>query len=260
MWQAADGYERFMGQWSAMIAAQFLDELDVADGAAWLDIGCATGDLLRTIDATAAPSVLAGVDRSPAFIAVARKRLRDTQHATVRVGVAERLEFPDDSFDAVTMALVLNFVGPQRKAVREMLRVARPGGTVAGYVWDYDHPEFFLGRFFAAYERVVGERNPDDERGRWEVCTPDGLAALFAEVGREDVKVGEVEITMVWPDLDDLWESFTLGIGTTGSVLATLEPEVAENVRRSFEGDLTVEDDGSIQLTGRALTFALTAD
>ena len=46
------------------------------------------------------------------------------------------LPFPDDSFDAAVMALVIFFVPDPAKGVAEMARVVRPGGTIAAYAWD----------------------------------------------------------------------------------------------------------------------------
>ena len=46
------------------------------------------------------------------------------------------LPFPDDSFDAAVMALVIFFVPDPAKGVAEMVRVVRPDGPVATYAWD----------------------------------------------------------------------------------------------------------------------------
>ena len=77
-----------------------------------------------------------GVDPSPVYVAFASDRLKDPR---VRFGVrdAQALGEASASFDAVVSGLVLNFVPEPNRAVSEMVRVARPGGVVAAYVWDY---------------------------------------------------------------------------------------------------------------------------
>ena len=44
-WQAGDSYEAYMGRWSRLVAARFLDWLAMPDGLDWLDVGCGTGAL-----------------------------------------------------------------------------------------------------------------------------------------------------------------------------------------------------------------------
>jgi ubiquinone/menaquinone biosynthesis C-methylase UbiE len=46
------------------------------------------------------------------------------------------LPFSEDRFDVAVMALVIFFVPDPAKGVAEMVRVVRPGGTVATYAWD----------------------------------------------------------------------------------------------------------------------------
>ena len=76
-----------------------------------------------------------GIDPSEGQLAYARKRLSIDQ-ANFSKGDAMALPFANHSFDAAVMALVLVFVSDPRKAVEEMVRVVKPGGRVATYMWD----------------------------------------------------------------------------------------------------------------------------
>ena len=49
----------------------------------------------------------------------------------------DQLPFDDASFDRTVSLLILNFVPDPMKALIEMIRVTRPGGTIAAAVWDY---------------------------------------------------------------------------------------------------------------------------
>jgi len=108
----------------------------VPSGSRWLDVGCGTGTLSATVLRAAEPAEVVGVDASAGFIAYAREHVDDAR-MTFQVADAEALPFGDDRFDAVVSGLMLNFVPSPERALAEMIRVARPGGTVAVYVWDY---------------------------------------------------------------------------------------------------------------------------
>ena len=97
-----------------------------------LDVATGTGALLLGLLARGGPSGrLAGVDRSPAMLDFARRKLAARGwEARVELSVADAaaLPFPDGSFDAVTLAFgIRNFPDPHG-ALREMARVLRPGG------------------------------------------------------------------------------------------------------------------------------------
>ena len=76
---------------------------------------------------------MAAVDPSEPFVAACRARVRG---ADVRVAAAEMLPFGQNEFDVVLAQLVVQLMDDRDKGVREMARVARPGGVVAACVWD----------------------------------------------------------------------------------------------------------------------------
>ena len=92
--------------------------------------------LTQAILTAADPHELLGIDPSPGFIAAARAELADPRVRFV-IGDALALPIPAATYDAVVAGLVLNQVPEPQAALVEMVRVARPGGTVAAYVWDY---------------------------------------------------------------------------------------------------------------------------
>jgi ubiquinone/menaquinone biosynthesis C-methylase UbiE len=99
-----------------------------------LDVACGTGRSLHQL-ARAHPTMqLTGVDLSPAYLEVARKRLRKAgaQHVTFVHANAEKLPFPDASFDAVSSVYLFHELprNARRNVVREMLRVVKPGGVI----------------------------------------------------------------------------------------------------------------------------------
>lgn len=72
---------------------------------------------------------LTGIELSPAMLEIARRRARELGRGIdLRVGDAQALEFPDDSFDTVVCTLSLCTIPDERAAVAEVKRVLRPGG------------------------------------------------------------------------------------------------------------------------------------
>jgi ubiquinone/menaquinone biosynthesis C-methylase UbiE len=137
--QFADGkaYERLMGRWSQVAGATFLDWLGLPAGLKWLDVGCGNGAFTETLIAKAAPSEVAGIDPSEGQLAYARTR-SGAKRATFQMAGAQDIPFADNSFDAAVMPLVISFVPDPVKAVAEMKRMVRPGGTVGAYMWDVE--------------------------------------------------------------------------------------------------------------------------
>jgi ubiquinone/menaquinone biosynthesis C-methylase UbiE len=91
-----------------------------------LEIAAGTGRNLRHYP----PSVrLTTIELSPSMLEIARREAAALGlDADLRVGDAQVLEFPDDSFDTVVCTLGLCTIPDDRAAVREVKRVLRPGG------------------------------------------------------------------------------------------------------------------------------------
>lgn len=81
-------------------------------------------------------TTICGVDPSEAQLAFARQQAT-TKQVQFTQGDALALPYVDGSFDVVLLALVIFFVPDPARAVREMVRVAKPGGMVTTYAWDF---------------------------------------------------------------------------------------------------------------------------
>ena len=93
-----------------------------------LEVAVGTG---RNLPGYPAEVTLAGIELSPAMLAIARQRAADLgREVDLRDGDAERLPFDDASFDTVLCALSLCTIPSPVAAVGEMRRVLRPGGRL----------------------------------------------------------------------------------------------------------------------------------
>ncbi|UCH40149.1 MAG: methyltransferase domain-containing protein [Gammaproteobacteria bacterium] len=251
-WNAGDSYDIYMGRWSRQIATKFLDWLDLPKLLRWLEVGCGTGALTESILSQCEPSSLLGIEQSQAFVATARANVVDDR-VEFQVGDAQRLGLPDHSVDLVVSALVLNFIPDKEKALREMRRVCRPGGTVAFYVWDYPGGGLeLLSTFWQAAISLNPEAADLAEDKRFPYCTREGLKNLASAAGLLEIESTPLEAPAVFKSFDDFWIPFTLGAGPAPGFCVNLEPEAREQLRDTLLRRLPILDDGSIPMKIRA--------
>jgi SAM-dependent methyltransferase len=127
--EAAEAYEAafvpaFFAQWAPLLC----NAAGVIAGQRVLDVACGTGIAARTAADRVGPGNVVGVDLNEAMLTVAR---RVRPEIDWRQGDVASLPFDDASFDTVLCQMALMFCPDRVQALREMARVAAPGGTVA---------------------------------------------------------------------------------------------------------------------------------
>jgi ubiquinone/menaquinone biosynthesis C-methylase UbiE len=240
-------YDRFMGRWSRAVGTLFLEWLAPAKGARWLDVGCGTGAFTQLVLDHCAPGAITGVDPAAAQIDYARKQPLAKQ-AEFRVADATALPFDDGVFDVVASALVINFIPDHAKGLAEMRRVSRPGGIVAGYMWDRSpHTEFSptapMQRGFAQIG-AEAPRIPGAELG--------SLPSLFAAAGFEAIETRPIDVTQTYRDFEDYWSAQTLPFTPAGKLVAKMSEADRARLRDSLQAILPPGPDGSITYSSRA--------
>jgi len=136
--RAADDYEPLWQTQLARAQTELLARAAIAPGERVLDVACGTG--LVTFAAARAcgeSGSVIGVDLSEQMIVTARRSAERDGITNVEFARmdAERLAFPDASFDVVLCALGLMYVPHPERALQEMRRVLRPGGRLGVSVW-----------------------------------------------------------------------------------------------------------------------------
>ncbi len=244
-------YEPYIGRWSRRVAPEFLAWLNVPPGKRWLDVGSGTGALSQTILQTRDPLSVTGVDRSEGFVAYAREQVQD-ERVEFRVGDAQELPVETAAFDVAVSGLVLNFVPQPQRAVDEMARAVKPGGTAAVYVWDYADRMQFMRYFWDAAAEVDPKAAELDEGSRFTLCNPDGLTGLFQAARLYDIEVRAIDIPTVFQNFDDFWTPFLGGQGSAPTYVASLSDELRADLRALLKSRLPTASDGSIPLVARA--------
>jgi SAM-dependent methyltransferase len=245
---AADAYDRHVGRYGAQLAAGLMDAAEIRAGQRVLDVGCGPGPLTQALADRVGADGVAAVDPSPDFVEACRARV---PRVDVRVGVGEDLPFALNAFDAALAQLVVQLMDDRDAGVGEMIRVTRPGGVVAGCVWDSTTMPV-LRAFWDAALVVAPERAGAIDDGRRVGYERAGeLEGLWRARGLVDVSTGELWVTAEYESFDDPFLPFTAGTGHSGACYASLEGARRQRLRDETRRRLG-EPDGAFTLTARA--------
>lgn len=250
-WAAGDSYERYVGRWSRLVARDFVAWLDQPAGLDWLDVGCGTGALSAGILAAAEPRAVIGVDPSDGFLNSARALLPD-RRARFEQGEAEALPLADAAVDVAVSGLVINFVTAPARAVGEMRRAVRPGGTVALYVWDYVAQMQLMRYFWDAAVALDPAAQALDEAVRFPICQPGPLSELVTAAGLGAVATTAIDVPTVFAGFDDYWSPFLGGQGPAPGYCMRLPEEHRSALCDRLRSTLPIAPDGRIALSARA--------
>jgi SAM-dependent methyltransferase len=242
-------YDRHVGRYGRALADALADAAGIRPGQRALDVGCGPGILAEVLCERLGAAAVAAVDPSEPFVEACHRRLAG---ADVRLGAAEALPFGAGEFDGVLSQLVVNFLSDAELGVREMRRVARPGGVVAAAVWDYAGEMTLLRAFWDAARTVDPQGATAHDEGlvmRW--CREGELAGLFRAAGLADVTSGALLAGAGYESFDDLWEPFLAGVAPSGAYCASLDSATRDALRAELHRRLG-SPGGPFRLTARA--------
>ena len=240
-------YERYMGDWTRLAGGTFLDWLVPAPGLRWVDIGCGTGAFTELLVERCAPAEVQGIDPSEAQLGFARSRPA-ARLAQFQQGGAEALPFAERRFDAAVMALVIFFVPDPAKGVAEMVRVVRPGGTIATYAWDMLGGGFPLEPIHAEM-RAIGLKYPLPPRS--DAVRMEALRNLWSGAGLEAVETREITVHRAFADFDDFWDAGVLS-ASIRPIVATMASADVELLKTRVRARLPADSVGRVTCRARA--------
>jgi SAM-dependent methyltransferase len=240
-------YERFMGRWSRAVGEVFLEWVDPSPCARWLDVGCGGGAFTELVLARCSPAAVCAVDPVRAQIDYAHAQPVGNR-AEFRVADAEKLPFPDASFDIVASALVINFIPDRPTALSEMRRVARAGGSVAGYVWDFAGERSVMSPIRLAMQQIGTSLPPTPGA---EDSTLEQLDMLFRQAGLGNIATKPIDIRVTYPNFDDFWRAQTPNFNPLTQAIAALPHADRARIVDSVQEAIGTID-GGISYSARA--------
>lgn len=202
----AQRYERFNSvssfgaykKWlSKMAKAADIDSTDVV-----LDVAGGTGDVTFTMAREKRPASIVCTDLVPEMLEVAKRHIEEGASAGVpvefQVADAQNLPFPDEEFDAVTVAYGIRNMPDRPRALSEMYRVLKPGGsftcldfsTPPNALWNSLY-NFYLKHMLPFWGQIIaGQKEGFVYLGESIKAFPDqkGLAALMEDAGFAEVE------------------------------------------------------------------------
>ena len=214
------GYEGRIGRYGPELAAALMRAARVERGQRALDVGCGTGALTLPLAELLGPAHVAAVDPDEAAVAACRERVPG---ADVRVAGAEDLPFPAGEFDVVLAQLVISLMDDAHAGVREMKRVARPGGVVGTCVWDFGGGMAVLRAFWDAAVAHDPAAARFDQANTRPFASAGELRELWEAAGLADVRTGALEASAGYSDFDDLWSPLVAPDGSPGAYFAGLD-------------------------------------
>jgi len=210
-----------------LVAEQLCDTADLHAG--WRVLDVATGSGNAAIAAARHGCEAVGVDYVPALLERGRARAAaEGLDVELVEGDAEALPFPDASFDAVTSVFGTMFAPDHSRAVAELLRVTRPGGTIALASWT---PDGFIGELFRTIAAHVPPPAGVPSPMLW--GTEAHLRGLFGD-GISSLRATERTFTFRFPSAEAFVAFFRTWYGPTVKAFAAL----ADDARDELERDL----------------------
>jgi ubiquinone/menaquinone biosynthesis C-methylase UbiE len=225
-WMAGD-YDRF-SRYMEGSAREFYARLNVAPGSRLLDVACGSGTL--ALLAARDGLQVTGVDIAANLIERAQARAQaEGLSARFQEGDAEALPFADASFDVVASLIGAMFAPRPDNVAAELLRVCKPGGTIAMANWT---PHGFVGQMFKTISKFIAPSGmPSPVLWGDEATVRNRLAA-----GLSELSVVPRFYTFSYPfPPSEVVEFFQLYYGPTNQAFASLDPAGQDNLRRELE-------------------------
>jgi arsenite methyltransferase len=232
-----------------------IQALDPQPGERVLDIGCGTGRLGEYVANLVAPlGEVIGIDPLPLRIDFAARK-----HPRFRaqVGRAEDLSaFPDGSFDVVYSNSVFHWVSDKPTALREALRVLKPGGRIGINSADAERPHQFAA---LVRESVIEEGLRDIAEasafGTNYRVSANELISLLDDAGFAELTVTPHTFVDDVAGVDDLFAWSTSS--SFGNFLSELDPTQRDRVRTRLAGKLEAKRNQTAIQLERYLVFAI---
>jgi ubiquinone/menaquinone biosynthesis C-methylase UbiE len=239
-WDAiAEGYDRYVAPQEVDLAIEALRLVGLEPGERFLDVAAGTGGL--GLPAARLGAQVLATDWSRVMIErfEARVRAEGLRDAAGRVMDCHALELPDDRFDITGSQFGVMLVPNQPRALREMVRVTKPGGRVLMIAYGSPAELEFLQVFISALTAVAPEFPglPDDPPPlEFQVSDPDVLRRRLTDAGLKEVRVERTAERPTFGSGQEMWDWVLYGNPIPGMLVADLSENQRARLRQVLDG------------------------
>ena len=254
-WDAATAY--YEDGWHAQLKPAhdvLIDAADLESGNQVIETACGSGLITRRIaDKVGAGGAVLATDLSEKMVEALKHNIQIAQAPIIRAERmdAENLTVPDDTFDAGICALGLMYTPNPRKAIKELVRVIRPGGTLAATVWG-ERKHCGWAEVFPIVDAHVAS----------EVCplffatgAPGSLVSTLESAGVREVIETRHSETLMFSNEDEVIKAVMLG-GPVALAVKRFSEQTWRSVKREFLSSIANfrNSDGSYSIPGEFVT------
>ena len=239
-WDAiAEGYDGYVAPQEAELANEALRLVGLERGERFLDVAAGPGGL--SLPAARLGARVLATDWSSAMIERFEARLREEglRNAEGRVMDCHALDLPDSSFDVTGSLFGVMLVPDQPRALREMVRVTKPGGRVLVIAYGFPAELEFLQLFIGALKAVAPTFPglPDDPPPlEFQVSDPNVLRRRLSDAGLKDVRIERSAERPAFRSGQELWDWVLYGNPIPGALVADFDKRQRERLREVLDG------------------------
>ena len=224
----------------APLTQALIEHADIHEGQSVLDVAGGPGEPSLTIAGVVGPTgSVTCTDAVPEMVETAQSeaRRRGVENIQFQVCSADSLPFPNESFDAVVSRLGVMFFPDSVAAMREMLRVTKPGGSLAFAVWHKSDLNPFCYLVSRVMDQHVEQPATDpDAPGAFRFAEPGKLASVMTRAGVVDVVERVIKFDIAAPISPlEFWAMRSQTSDTLRTKLSKLPPEEQAEVSREVE-------------------------
>jgi ubiquinone/menaquinone biosynthesis C-methylase UbiE len=238
-WDAiAEGYAMYVAPQEVDLANEALRLVGLEPGDRFLDVAAGPGGL--SLPAARLGAEVLATDWSPAMIERFEARAREEGLSKVegRVMDCHALDLPDFSFDVTGSQFGVMLVPDQPRALREMVRVTKPGGRVLVIVYgspaEFESLQVFISALTAVAPDFPGL--PDDPPPlEFQVADPDVFRQRLTDAGLKDVRVERTAERPVFNSGQEMWDWVLYGNPIPSMLVADLSEDQLTRLRQALD-------------------------